>query len=220
MPAPLANPPRSKPMAFFSDVRGNTEALEAVLAEVARRAIVDIYSIGNHVFGGADPVATWMRLSQASVHMTRGMQDLALVTMNPEKLRPTTEREAEIAAEFRRTQEALGDFVLTRIRKLPERIRLPLLDGSELVACHGSPSDNSIELTHDLDDEELVALLADDPADIVVAGGAFTPFQRDVAGVRFVNVGSVSIPETRSAYFFVVTPRVDGTLVEEVLVEY
>jgi predicted phosphodiesterase len=42
-----------------------------------------------------------------------------------------------------------------------------------------------------MSDDEIMALLGDEPADIVVCGGSHVPFERDVADVRIVNVGSV-----------------------------
>jgi hypothetical protein len=42
-----------------------------------------------------------------------------------------------------------------------------------------------------MSDEEISALLGDDPADVVICGGSHVPFDRMVAGVRVINVGSV-----------------------------
>jgi predicted phosphodiesterase len=42
-----------------------------------------------------------------------------------------------------------------------------------------------------MNDEEMSALLGDDPADIIVCGGSHVPFDRVVSGVRIINVGSV-----------------------------
>jgi predicted phosphodiesterase len=50
-----------------------------------------------------------------------------------------------------------------------------------------------------MSDEEVGALLGDDPADIVVCGGSHVPFDRMVAGVRIINVGSVGEAPAGSA---------------------
>src|SRR6185436_12666473 len=42
-----------------------------------------------------------------------------------------------------------------------------------------------------MSDEEISALLGDDPADLVICGGSHVPFDRTVTGVRVINVGSV-----------------------------
>lgn len=68
----------------------------------------------------------------------------------------------------------------------------------------------------------MLALLAGDPATIVVCGASHVPFQRDLEDVRVINVGSVgAAPEGAVADFTVITPRPDGTmLIEQDHVEY
>ena len=210
----------SQQMAFLSDIRGNLPALEAVLAEVARRAITEIYVAGDHILGGPNPQQVWARLVQVNAKMTRGVQDIALFSMDPKRLSPKTEEEKLRAEIFIKTREALGELVIARLRKLPEQIRVPLLDGSELVMQHGSPADPLTEITHDMDEDELIAALGDDPADIVVCGGAYVPFERDVANVHIINVGAVSIPGLNTAHFVIASPRGDGTLLEQCTAEY
>ena len=92
---------------------------------------------------------------------------------------------------MRATRAALGELILERLRRLPLRVRVPLEDGTELLLVHGSPSDPAEPMTHDMTDEELNALIGDDPADVVVCGASHVPFDRTVGGVRVVNVGSV-----------------------------
>jgi predicted phosphodiesterase len=46
-------------------------------------------------------------------------------------------------------------------------------------------------MEHDMTDDELLARVADDPADIIVCGMTHVPFDRTVSGVRILNVGSV-----------------------------
>ena len=72
---------------------------------------------------------------------------------------------------------------------------------------HGSPADANRELSHDLSDDEALALLDDDPADIIVCGSTHVPFQRSVAEYHIVNVGSVGdAPEGQVAHYTVLTP--------------
>ena len=68
---------------------------------------------------------------------------------------------------------------------------MTLEDGRELLLVHGSPADPSEALTHDMSDEEMLTLLGDDSADVVVCGMSHVPFDRVVADVRIINVGSV-----------------------------
>jgi predicted phosphodiesterase len=218
---PVSTPPATRPLAFLSDIHGNLPALDAVLRELARRAITDIYVAGDLLFGGDEPHEVWLRLTQVNAHLTRGPSDLALATLETQSLAPTDAQQRARLALFEKTRAAIGELVIARLKRLPERLRLPLVDGSELLMVHGSPVDPSTELGHDLDDDELLALLGDDPADIIVCGASHLAFQRQLERVRIVSVGSVGqSPEGRTAHFAVLTPRADGTLVEEAFVEY
>jgi hypothetical protein len=56
---------------------------------------------------------------------------------------------------------------------------------------HGSPLDPAEALSFDMTDDEIDALLGDDPGDVVVCGMSHTPFHRQIGDVHIVNVGSV-----------------------------
>ena len=110
----------------------------------------------------------------------------------------------------------LGDLILQRLRRLPSIARLPLESGHEMVITHGSPADPTVSMTADLTDDELITLLGDDPADLVICGGDHVPFQRIVADVRIVGVGSVGeAPVGNVAYATLVTSTPTQTSIEQ-----
>src|SRR6516162_8294801 len=158
-----------------SDVHGHLDALRAVLATAERRSFHKLLVAGDIVFPGPEPLETWRRLTAAGAIMVQGLSD----------------RERDRLERMRGAREALGELILQRIRRLPTHQRIPLEDGGELLLVHGSPADPAEALTHDMTDEEINALLGDDPADVVVCGASHVPFDRTVGGVRIVNVGSV-----------------------------
>src|SRR5439155_1459677 len=162
--------PAAQPMAFLSDVHGNLPALDAVLGELQRLAINDIFVAGDLLLGGEQPLEVWQRLQGVGARCVRGTSDVALATINPEELRPATLEEATMAERFATTRRAVGDLILRRLAELPDRIRLPMVDGRELLLVHGSPSDPFEAIGHELEDADVRDLLADDPADIVVCG--------------------------------------------------
>lgn len=214
--------PASAPMAFLSDVHGNLAALDAVVDELRRRDVHAIYVAGDLLLGGDHPVEVFKRLQQLDAKCVRGLSDTALVRVRPDSLAPVDAEQIERATEFLRTRESIGELALKFLERLPEKLRIPLIDGTEIVMVHGSPQDPTTEMSADMDDDELYALIAGDPADIVICGASHVPFQRDLEGeVRIVNVGSVGdSPEGGVAHFAIVTPRMDGTLIEQTWVEY
>ena len=175
----------------LSDIHGDLDALRAVLATAERRAFHKLLVAGDLVFPGPEPLETWRRLTAAGALMVQGLSDRAVATLDPEVLTPRSDHERERVARMRAARESLGELILQRIRKLPTHTRLPLEDGGELLLVHGAPADPAEPLTFDMSDEEISALIGDDPADLVVCGASHVPFDRTVSGVRIVNVGSV-----------------------------
>ncbi len=220
MSAPEPFVPIDTQVAILSDVHGNARALRAVLDELARRSVTRIYVLGDHLVGGDSPLESWRLLMDSRARLVRGLGDTALASLVPEKLAPKTDDERARAERFVRTRKEVGELVLRHLLALPYALRVPLADGRELMLSHGSPADPTTEITHDLDDEEILALVSTDPADIVVTSGGHVPFVRDLGDIRVVGVGSVGeSPERDHAHFALITPRYDGTVIEQAHVE-
>lgn len=208
-------------MAFLSDVHGNLRALEAVLQELERQSIADIFVAGDLLLGGDEPLQVWQRLQSLNAHCVRGTSDVALATLDPSTLRPENPEEEDMAARFAATRRSVGELILRRLAELPDRIRVPMIDGSELLLVHGSPSDPFESIDHDLDDENVRELLADDPADIVICGATHVPFARIIDDVHVINVGSVgSAPGGGVAHYTLLYPKTTGATVEQTWVEF
>ncbi len=175
----------------ISDIHGNLDALAAVLATAERRSFHKILVAGDVVFPGPAPLETWRRLVAAGATMVQGVSDKALATLDPTEIHARSEHERRRLDRMRAVRAELGDIILERLKRLPTHHRLPLEDGGELLLVHGAPADPAEEITHDMTDDEVNALLGDDPADVVVCGMSHVPFDRMVGGVRIVNVGSV-----------------------------
>jgi len=217
----MAHPPAAGPIAFLSDVHGNLTALEVVLAELERLDVRRVYVAGDLLLGGDEPLGVWQRLQALGATCTRGPSDSALGSVDPGSLVPIDEEQRRQARLFSQTRGAIGDLVAERLRRLPEQQRIPLVDGREVLMVHGSPADSNREISHDLSDDEVLALLDDDPADIIVCGSTHVPFQRTVAEYHIVNVGSVgAAPEGRVAHYTVVTPRMSSADILQDWVSY
>ncbi len=175
----------------ISDVHGDLDALAAVLATAERRSFQKLLVAGDIVFPGAHPLETWRRLASAGAVLVQGVSDKALALLDPDELTPSSPHEEKMLERMIAVREELGELILERLKKLPTTARFPLEDGGELLLVHGSPADPAEAITHDMDDDEVNALLGDDPADVIVCGMSHVPFDRMVGGVRIVNVGSV-----------------------------
>ena len=209
----------------LSDIHGNLDALTAVLATAEKRSFQKLLVAGDIVFPGpaseaAAPLETWRRLVAAGAQMVQGVSDRAIATLDISTVSPTNEQEKRQLERLKRARAELGDVILQRIKRLPTHLRFPLEDGGELILVHGSPSDAGEQMSHDMSDEELWALLGDDPADVIVCGMSHTPFERVIADVRIINVGSVgeAAGQPRVAHAVWIDSVAGGVTVEPIIV--
>ncbi len=219
-----------KQIAFLADIHGNAEALEAALHDIKRREVQHVVALGDLLLGGDEPLRTWQLLVEHNVHCVRGLSDIALASVPEERVHRTVAAkelgDADVlqkrAEAFFQTRQDLGEIIVRKLAKLPPRIRVPMPDGNELLAMHGSPFDPGEPFSFEMTEQELITLLADDPADLVLAAGAHAPFERDVDGVRIHGVASICgmYEGERIAQYSLLTPRYVATALEHAWVQY
>ena len=187
-----------------ADIHGHARILYKALMAGESHGCGVILAAGDLLFPGPEPLKTWNLLTAAHAHCVRGLSDEALATIDPETLsssqlisqalRNPDSNTAAIAARARRlrkTRQELGDQILQRLHRLPTRFRMSLEDGGELLLVHGAPADPTVSITHDMDDDEVAALLGDEDVNVVVCGGGHVPFDRVVGRTRVICVGSL-----------------------------
>jgi len=199
-----------------SDIHGHAAALDAVLKEADSLGWDQLVACGDLCFPGPAPLAVWKTLVGHRALCVQGVGDRALAQVDPNKLSATTEVERNRIERLRQVQNELGELIVKRIGQLPAIANLPIESGHTMIAVHGSPLDPSEPFAIDMSDDELIALLGDQPGDIVVCGGSHVPFDRAVADVRIVNVGSVGeAPGGGYANFTIVTTSALGINVQQ-----
>jgi predicted phosphodiesterase len=203
----------------ISDIHGHADALAAVLATAERRGFSKLLVAGDLCFPGPSPLETWRRLTAANAVCVQGVGDRALATVDLDNLRATSEHERARLERLRTTRGELGDLILARLAKLPKTHRITMENGGEILLVHGSPLDASEPFSHDMTDEELNALVGDEPADIIVCGASHVPFDRQVGDTRIVNVGSVGeAPGGHHAHATFLETSASGVTVEQFVV--
>lgn len=175
----------------IADIHGYARRLEQVLAFGKAQGCTLVLAAGDLCFPGPEPLETWKLLMGVRAHCVQGVSDLALAAVDPDDLPSPDAEHAERIERLRQTQETLGEVILARLHRLPTTFRMSMEDGGELLLVHGSPADPTTSITHDMEDDEVLALLGDESADVVVCGGSHVPFERYVEPTRIVAVGSV-----------------------------
>jgi predicted phosphodiesterase len=200
----------------LSDIHGHAAALDAVLEEAKNWGFDQLVVCGDLCFPGPEPLKVWKRLVETRALCVQGLTDKAIAELDPDEITAKSDEERQRLDRLEMVHSELGDLILQRLRRLPTIARLPLESGHEMVITHGSPADPTVSMTADLTDDELITLLGDDPADLVICGGDHVPFQRIVADVRIVGVGSVGeAPVGNVAYATLVTSTPTQTSIEQ-----
>jgi diadenosine tetraphosphatase ApaH/serine/threonine PP2A family protein phosphatase len=198
--------------AVFSDVHGNLEALEAVLADAARQRPDGYLCLGDLVGYGPDPNECVARVRALGAEAVAGNHDRAAVgEVDLDTFSPL----ARAAIEW--TIQALGAEARTYLAALPLRLETALF-----LAVHGSPRDPVEEYILDL--PTALAVFTESDFRLCLVGhshipGLFVMDRRGRIGMRalpagesvpldpaaryIVNVGSVGQPrdgDPRAAY--------------------
>ena len=119
-------------LAVITDIHGNLAALEAALADIARRDITTVLCLGDLASGMGWPGETVALLQQRGIPCVRGNHDRYVAAADPEKVRG---------------QDAIAYHNTTADQRawlgaLPTSI--PLAGG--VLACHGTPESDTTNL--------------------------------------------------------------------------
>jgi putative phosphoesterase len=191
-------------VAALYDVHGNLPALEAVLAEVEELE-VDAVVVGGDMVIGPMPRATLERLlalgERALFVRGNGDREIAAPAAGADRW---LERTRWSAAQLERGQ-------LAWLAALPDTQSVAVDGLGPVLFCHGSPRSDEEILTRISAEERVAAAVAGVPEAVVVCGHTHVQFDRQIAGKRLVNAGSVGMPYEAQpgAYWALLGPDVE-----------
>jgi predicted phosphodiesterase len=218
--------------ALISDVHGNLPALEAVLADIDTREDVDaVYHLGD--LGGYAP---WPNevvalLRKRGITGIAGNYDSTVATDYEHcGCKAETPRQEELShLSYGWTREHVSPETKRFLGTLPFRMDLRPRGGHksrpQLILVHGTPTLNTLYWTEDRPDSFCVKMARAANAkegDLIAFGHTHKPWHREVAGIHFLNTGSVGKPKDgdwRAGYVLVEAEEEIGE-VEFVRVEY
>jgi predicted phosphodiesterase len=187
--------------ALFSDIHGNSVALDAVLVDVETHGLADsMYCLGDLVGYGPDPAGVITRIREAGIPTIRGNYDDGVGNRRGEcGCYYTTELAAsDGAASYALTDSVLDDEDHDWLAALPDEFRL-VVEGLDVLLVHGSPRRINEYLLPDRTEEQLARLATEADADVVCVGHVHVPYHRAVnaCGIRlhYVSSGSVGKPK-------------------------
>lgn len=146
--------------AVISDIHGNLEALEQVLADIERARVDTIFSLGDNVGYGPDPERVIEILEGKGVPSIMGNHELGVVDKSYEWWFNLLARRS-----LHITRRLLSDGSMDLIRKLRHAVSM---NGSLFV--HGCPPDSVTEYLFEVPDDLLVSILIGIGEDICFVG--------------------------------------------------
>jgi putative phosphoesterase len=170
-----------KKVAVISDVHGNAVALAAVLAELEREQPDLIVSCGDLTWGPL-PEETYELARGLNARFVRGNADRAV-------LENVSETEREQWMQVHHTDE-MREFLGT----FEERVVVEVDGLGPVRLCHGSPRTDEECVTPETPEERVREFSAGVDERVIVTGHVHIQFDREVAGIRSVNSGSVGLP--------------------------
>lgn len=168
-------------VALISDLHANLAAVRAVLDDIERTGVDQLFCLGDVVDLGPHPVETVSVLRALGCEAVLGNHD------------PLDEPAEGPLLDWQRwTAEQLDDGDRAWL-DLPGTRRLPLGD-STMLCVHGSPRSFDEQILPATSDEALDEMLDGVEADVVVAGHTHIQLTRVHRGRLVANVGSVGMP--------------------------
>ena len=187
-------------IAIFSDLHGNSTAMEAVFAAIDAEQPEAVYNLGDLVGYGAKPNETITLIREWSIPTIMGnyddgvgfdRDDCGCAYKDPEE-----EARGQQSLFWTRAETTAENKAYLRTL-LPE-IRFEA-EGKRFRLVHGSPRRMNEYLFEDRDPRSLARIAQGAEADVLVFGHTHKPWVRTIEGVLFVNDGSVGKPKDGDA---------------------
>ena len=218
--------------ALISDVHSNLPALEAVLADIdAREDVGAVYHLGDLVGYAPWPNEIVAIIQELEITGIAGNYDSTVATdykhCGCKADSPRGEELSHLSYEW--TRAHVSPETKLTLAALPFRLDLRPLGGHksrpQLILVHGTPTLNTLYWTEERPDSFCVKMSQAANAkegDLIAFGHTHKPWHREVAGIHFLNTGSVGKPKDgdwRAGYVIVETEE-EVKAVEFVRVEY
>jgi putative phosphoesterase len=187
-------------VAVITDIHGNLPALESTLAAIDTIGVDQVYCGGDLVGYGPSPNEVCALLAERDIPTIYGNYDHAIArdlddcgcAYRDEHDRKLGER--SIAWTLANTSRESKEYM----RVLPFDLRFQV-GTRRVLLVHGSPRKVNQYLFEDTPDSVFERLARQSDADVLVFGHTHKPWIREIAGVLFVNCGSVGKPKDGDA---------------------
>lgn len=179
-------------VAVFSDVHGNTCALEAVLGDISQSGPFDrVIAAGDHCLKGPEPVEAVELVRERVTDVLIGNTDRDIADSGAS----ITElgRKKRQAIEW--AQQQLGPERVEWLGALRFEVEIVAPDGSGLLVVHANPRDLDQRLFPELESDIVSDIIGELRHDVLVFGHLHIPYARSINGTRLFDIASCGLPQ-------------------------
>ncbi|UHA75865.1 metallophosphoesterase family protein [Paenibacillus sp. 481] len=205
-------------VAIISDIHGNLQALEAVLADIKRQDIDRIYCLGDLVGKGPNPVEVMDQIMSSCDIVVRGNWDELVVRITDD-------------INFSWHADKLGKARLEQLEKLPFSYDF-IMSGRHIRLLHASPQSVYHRVQPWDDKEKRIGMFEFTPSltdplhpcqepDVVIYGDIHNAYLQHLRGKTLANCGSVGNPlDMTQASYMIVQGSLGHVEVEEFTIQF
>ncbi|MDD3150629.1 MAG: metallophosphoesterase family protein [Candidatus Gastranaerophilales bacterium] len=185
-------------IAVLSDIHGNMEALEAVLKDITKREIKDIYICGDLAMAGSEPAKTidFIRNElekKFNLNIIQGNTDEMIAKLPVDKNSEMAKKNMIMTNALEYAQKVLNYEQKNFLASLPVKKSINL-DKINILLVHGSPRRNNEDIMPAESVEKIREMISETTEDVIFCGHTHLPAGYQVDKQTVVNVGSVGRP--------------------------
>lgn len=186
-------------IAVISDIHGNMQALEAVLADIKKENCEKIFCLGDLAMGGPEPTRTIELIKKlyedSNFELIQGNTDEMIA--QPEVSIPLLKSKFPIMGEaLENDVEIIPANLKEFLNNLPKQKEIEI-EGVKILLVHGSPRKNDENISPDLPIEKIEEMLEGVTTDLIFCGHTHIPCGYQTTKKQtVVNDGSVGRPFT------------------------
>jgi predicted phosphodiesterase len=179
--------------AVIGDVRGDARAFTSVLNSIEEEGIHVVFQSGNLVLGGDSGAQVLRHVQEGNIEVVQGKGDAALVRFGRKQSGRRQGSPSAGVSELAACYESLGSADIEWLRSLPKK-RGIAMDGFSILLCHGSPTNQSYQLSAETSALRFRREREASEASVIVCGGSDSNFSTQVDDTLFVMPGPM-VPE-------------------------
>lgn len=202
-------------IAVISDIHGNMQALDAVLADIEKEKCDKIFCLGDLAMAGPEPVKAIEKIKELY-----NLGKLELIQGNTDEMIGNYDLFGEkvklqfpiMGAALENDVKLIPNNLKTFLKNLPKQKELNI-EGFKVLLVHGSPRRNDENIMPDLPLEQVEEMISSTDADIIFCGHTHIPCgYQTTTKQTVVNDGSVGRPFTEKPQAcYVIVCFSDGT---------